>query len=126
MAFFDVISEPGCYKDLLSKSQRLYDGIDEIMQRLGIVGRVQGLGARFSFLFGPPAEREIVNYQHLIDNQWSLFHQFCAACLRHGVYLHTMWHHGLSTAHTRQDVDRALEGIEAALRDVLAEGPEAS
>jgi hypothetical protein len=36
-----------------------------------------------------------------------------------------MWHHGLSMAHTQQDVDRALDGIEAALRDVLAEGPDA-
>jgi glutamate-1-semialdehyde 2,1-aminomutase len=126
MAFFDVIGESGFYKDLLSQSQRLYDGIDEIMQRIGFVGRVQGLGARFSFLFGPPAERDIRNYQHLLDNQWPRFHRFCKACLRHGVYIHTMWHHGLSIAHTPEDVDHALEGIEAALKDVLAEGQNAS
>ncbi len=121
MAFFDVIDETGCYEDLLSRSQRLYDGIDEIMQRLGFVGRVQGLGARFSFLFGPPAEKKLLNYQDLMDNEWSLFHRFCRACLRHGVYVHTMWHHGISVMHTDNDIDRALEGIQAALRDVMAE-----
>jgi glutamate-1-semialdehyde 2,1-aminomutase len=126
IAFFDITAQTGCYENLLAQSQRLYDGIDEIMQRLGFVGRVSGLGARFSFLFGPPAEREVRNYHDLIDNQWPLFHRFCTACLRHGVYLHTMWHHGLSMAHTQQDVDRALDGIEAALRDVLAEGQDAS
>jgi glutamate-1-semialdehyde 2,1-aminomutase len=120
-AFFDLIGKAGCYEDLLAHSQRLYDGINEIMQRLGFVGRVSGLGARFSFLFGPPAEREIQNYQDVVDNQWSLFHRFCTACLRHGVYFHTMWHHGISLAHTAKDIERALEGIEAALRDVRAE-----
>jgi glutamate-1-semialdehyde 2,1-aminomutase len=121
IAFFEVIGESGCYKDLLSRSQRLYDGIEEIMQRLDFVGRVQGLGARFSFLFGPPAEKKILNYQDLMDNQWPLFHRFCVACLRYGVYIHTMWHHGISVVHTDKDIDRALEGIESALRDVLAE-----
>ena len=124
IAFFDVIGETGCYEKLLAQSQRLYDGIEEIMQRLGFVGRVQGLGARFSLLFGPPAERVVLNYQDLLDNQWPLFHQFCTACLRHGVYIHTMWHHGISTAHTPQDIDRVLEGIEAALREVRTEGPD--
>lgn len=121
-AFFDVIGESGCYEDLLARSQRLYDGIDEIMRRLGLAGRVQGLGARFSFLFGPPAGRKVMNYQDLVDYPWPLFHRFCRACLHHGVYIHTMWHHGISTAHTDQDVARLLEGIEAAVRDVLAEG----
>jgi glutamate-1-semialdehyde 2,1-aminomutase len=121
IAFFDVIDEPECYEGLLSRSQRLYDSIEEIMQRLGFVGRVQGLGARFSFLFGPPAERKVRNYQDLMDNQWSLFYRFCRACLRYGVYVHTMWHHGISVMHTDKDIDRALEGIQAALGDVLAE-----
>lgn len=117
-AFFDVITEPNCYPDALSRSQRLYDGIDEIARRLGVVARVQALGARFSFLFGPPAERQAANYQDMLDYDWPAFYRFCAACLRHGVYIHTMWHHGLSVAHTDADVDRALEGIEAAFKEV--------
>jgi glutamate-1-semialdehyde 2,1-aminomutase len=121
LAFLDVVGEPGCYEGLLARSRRLYAGIDEIMSRLGFAGRVQGLGARFSFLFGPPAGRKLRNYRDVMDNDWPLFHRFCTACLRHGVYLHTMWHHGISTAHSEADIDRALAGIEAALRDVLAE-----
>jgi glutamate-1-semialdehyde 2,1-aminomutase len=120
-AFLDVIGEPGFYDALLARSQRLYDGIDGILKRLGVAGRVQALGARFSFLFGPPAEREVHSYQDVMDNDWPLFHRFCAACLHHGVYVHTMWHHGISIAHTDADVDRALEGIEAALRDVMGD-----
>lgn len=125
-AFFDVITEDGFYDALLKRSQRLYDGVDGIMKRLGFVGRVQGKGARFSFLFGPPAERkELRNYRDLIDNQWGLLNRFYKACLNHGIYIHTMQHHGLSSAHSDKDVDRLLEGIEAALRDVMAEGLQA-
>lgn len=125
IAFFDAIDEHGFYEKLLLRCQRLYDGINDIMDRLGFAGRVQGMGARFSFLFGPPAKRRrIANYQDVIDNQWSLFNRFCRACLRHGIYVHTMWHHGISAAHTDEDIERILEGVEAALKDVMAEGRE--
>jgi glutamate-1-semialdehyde 2,1-aminomutase len=120
LAFFETIGERGCYEKLLARCQRLYAGIDEIVGRLGFPARVQGLGARFSILFGPPAGRRTRQYQDVIDNDWPLFHRFCAACMDHGVYLHTMWHHGISTAHSDDDIDRALAGIEAAFRDVLA------
>jgi glutamate-1-semialdehyde 2,1-aminomutase len=120
LAFFDVIEGSGCYQKLLARCQRLYAGIDEIVGRLRFPARVQGLGARFSILFGPPAGRQTRQYQDVIDNDWPLFHRFCAACMDHGVYLHTMWHHGISTAHSDDDIDRALAGIEAAFRDVLA------
>jgi len=122
-AFFDVILEPTFYEDLLARCERLYEGINRIMNRLGFVGRVQGKGARFSFLFGPVAEKEILeNYQDLLDNEWGLLNRFYKACLNHGVFIHTMQHHGISSAHTDEDIDRVLEGIEAALRDVMAEG----
>jgi glutamate-1-semialdehyde aminotransferase len=122
-AFYEVILEDQFYPNLLARCSRFYEGANEIMGRLGFAGRVQGLGARFSFLFGAVAERsEIKNYREVMNNDWDLLTRFYAACLRNGVYLHTMLHHGLSSAHTDQDVDRALEGIEAALRDVMSHG----
>jgi glutamate-1-semialdehyde 2,1-aminomutase len=119
LAFFDVIGQGGCYEALLARSGRLYDGIDEIVGRLGFPACVRGFGARFSLLFGSPVGRTLRQYRDVVDNDWPLFDRFCTACLRHGVYLHTMWHHGISTAHGEADIDRALEGIEAAFRDVL-------
>jgi glutamate-1-semialdehyde 2,1-aminomutase len=122
-AFFDAILEPGFYEDLLARCELLYEGINEIMARLGFMGRVQGKGARFSFLFGPVAEKKVLrNYGDLLDNQWELLDRFYRVCLHHGIYIHTMHHHGISSAHTDGDIERALEGIEAALRDVMAEG----
>jgi glutamate-1-semialdehyde 2,1-aminomutase len=122
-AFFEVILEPGYYEGFLARCERFYAGVDEIMARLGFQGRVQALGARFSFLFGPVAEKAAVrNWGDVMDNQWALLDRFYAACLDHGVYLHSMLHHGLSSAHTDEDIARAWEGIEAALRDVMGSG----
>lgn len=119
-AFFDVISAPSFYPTLLKRSQRLCDGLNAIMKRLGFVGRVQSKGARFSFLFGPPAEREqLKDYRDLVDNQWGLLNRFYATCLDYGIYTHTQQHHGLSAAHTDDDIDRLLEGAEGALREIM-------
>jgi glutamate-1-semialdehyde 2,1-aminomutase len=44
---------------------------------------------------------------------------FYAAALRHGVYFHSGLHLSMSSAHTKEDVDRALEGIEAAMGEIV-------
>ena len=117
----DVILQDGFYEQLLARCQRLYDGLNEIMTRLGFLGRVQGKGAQFAFLFGPVAEREIKNYQDLLDNQWGVLARFYKACLDRGIYFHTAQHHGISSAHTDEDIDEVLEGVEDALRSIMGE-----
>jgi glutamate-1-semialdehyde aminotransferase len=123
-AFLDVILAKGFYEDLLERCERFYDEVNGIMTRLAFPGRLKGKGARCSFLFGPPAERELSSYADIIDNRWDLLNRFYATALRHGVYLHSMQHHGICSAHTEDELARALEGIESALRDLLNEGLE--
>lgn len=123
-AFMDVITQPGCYEPLLARSRRLYAGLDEIFRRQGVQARVQGTGARFSILFGPIAEKQpLVNYSDTGQTDWDMSYRFFKNALQNGVYMHTMWHHGLSFAHTDQDVDLLLERMDAALRQTVAEKP---
>jgi glutamate-1-semialdehyde 2,1-aminomutase len=119
----DVILQDGFFEDLVARCDRLYAGINEIMKRLGFVGRVQGQGAQFAFLFGPPAERVLHRWEDLMDNHWALLARFYKACVARGVYFHTAQHHGISSAHSDEDIDFVLEAIEGALRDVMAQGP---
>jgi glutamate-1-semialdehyde 2,1-aminomutase len=123
-AFFDIISDKEFYPHLLRNSETFYEELDALFKRLGIQARIQHKGARFSFYFGSVCEREISNYQDLIDNQWGLIDRFYGACLKHGIYFHTMMHHGLSSAHTEKDIDQALSGIEEALKELKKEGLE--
>lgn len=122
-AVLDVIQQPGFFEDLVARCDRLYAGINEIMTRLGFVGRVQGKGAQFAFLFGPPAERQLLRWSDMIDNQWLLLARFYKACVQRGVYFHTAQHHGISSAHTDEDIAFVLDVVESALRDVMAQGP---
>jgi ABC-type polysaccharide/polyol phosphate export permease len=60
---------------------------------------LKGKGARLSFLFGSVAEKEeLKNYQDLIGNQWELLNLLSKACLNHGIFIHTIHHHGISSA----------------------------
>jgi glutamate-1-semialdehyde 2,1-aminomutase len=123
-AFMDVIMQPDAFAPLLQRSQRLYAGMDAMFQRLGVQARVQGTGARFSILFGPIAEKQpLINYCDTGRNDFDIAYRFFANCVRNGVYMHTMWHHGLSFAHTDQDVALVLERMETALRQTKAEAP---
>ena len=111
---------------MLARSERLYAGIDESLKRLGIQGRVNGTGARFSILFGPIAEKDpLINYSDTGQNDWDFAYRFFRNALKYGVYMHTMWHHGLSAAHTDEDVDLLLERIVAALKETRDETPAA-
>jgi glutamate-1-semialdehyde aminotransferase len=102
---------------------RLYEEINGIMKHLGFMGHVQGKGARFSFLFGPIVKKEgLRNYRNIVDNQWELLNRFYKACFNHGIFIHTMQHHGISSAHSDEDIDRALEGNKTALLEIMAEG----
>ncbi len=42
--------------------------------------------------------------------------RFYGHALEEGVYLHHGWHHGISAAHTDDDLDQALERLERAAR----------
>ena len=121
-AFLDVIEEKGFFEKLVSRSNRFCSGMNEIMNHLGFLGRVQYFGARFSILFGPPAIREIKNYSDLVDNRWDLLLAFYRACLNNGIYIHTMQHHGISSAHSDKDIDQLLERIETSLKELMSSG----
>ena len=116
LAALREISKAGFYEPIYQLSDRLYGGTQEIFHRAKIKARVQGLGARFGFYFG--LDHEVKDYWRAAQKDEQLENRFFAAAIKHGVYLHHGWHHGFSAAHTVEDIDRALVGMEAAAREV--------
>lgn len=115
-AFMDEITQPGFYDGLLRRCDMLYDGIREIIQRVGIKCHLQATGARFNLLFG--LDEEPHNYAESSRRDVAMTNRFFAAGLRHGLFFHTGWHHGLSSVHTEADIQQALQGIEDAMNDI--------
>ncbi len=115
-AFLQEISTPEFYPHVLEVSARLTDNISALLGRLGIKGRVQGVGARFGILFG--IDEEVVEYRQGAQRDRTLERRFYAACLRHGVYVLGL-HLGPSAAYSFDDTERTLERIESALKEAI-------
>ena len=115
-AFLAVITEPDFYADFRALEDYFYAELGAIFRRAGEPVRVQGLGARFSMLFGLDDEpHRYADVAHVDRGRETAFYR---AALERGVYFHYSWHHGFSSQHTRADLDVALERIEDAVRSL--------
>jgi glutamate-1-semialdehyde 2,1-aminomutase len=121
LAALEEYATPGFYEHIDRVGQHLYTGIAEIIARLGVKARVQGLGARFGIYFG--IDEEVACYQQSLANDLEMTNRFIETAWKNGVYFHDYGgrgahHHGFSAAHTIADMDRSLEGVEAAFKAI--------
>ncbi len=84
--------------------QRFRDGLAEIATRHG-----------FELSQTGPVQMPMVRF--VDDQDLAVANIFCAAALRHGIYLHPRHNMFLCAAHQPADIDRALEAADAAMGD---------
>jgi glutamate-1-semialdehyde 2,1-aminomutase len=99
--------------------ERARKGLTEVYERLGVPAVVSGFGSVFVtyFLDGP-----VESYDDLLANDVEMFTGYRRELMKHGIFelpLNLKRSH-FSYAHTDEDVDRLLEGTEAAVTTVLA------
>ena len=108
---------PGFYDHINQLGRRLFAGLNESLARNGIVGRVQGLGARFGIFFG--VADEVRNYRDAVQHHRQQMLRFVKAAIDRGVYFHdyggAACHHGFCAAMTMADVENALDRLDSAL-----------
>ncbi|MEU6841106.1 aspartate aminotransferase family protein [Streptomyces sp. NPDC046716] len=102
---------------------RIRTELAALYERLGVPAVVTGYGSVFVsyFMPGPDTPR---TYDDLLANDASLFVGYRRKLLDHGLFelpLNLKRSH-ISYAHTDADVERLIEGTEAAVKAVLAEG----
>jgi glutamate-1-semialdehyde 2,1-aminomutase len=119
LACMEEIMRPGFYDRIDKLGQRLYKGLAEVFEDLGLIVRVQGLGARFGIYFG--VDQEVTNYREAAKSDPEMFAKFQTALMMNGVFFFPYWgkpcHHGFSSAHTEEDIDEALSRIAQALKE---------
>jgi glutamate-1-semialdehyde 2,1-aminomutase len=117
LAAVTAYRQPGFYDYINAVAGRLYDGLNELFARHGVVGRVQGLGARFGIYFG--MTEPIRSYRDAVKHHREQMLRFIAAAARHGVYFHdyggAACHHGFCAAMALADTEEVLQRLEDAV-----------
>jgi len=118
LAFMDEIARPDFYPSLLARCERLYAGMNAAFADAGVAARVQATGARFNILFGGAARGPFTSYSDALRQDGEMALRFYRACLQHGVYFHPAWHHGISAAHTDEDIEHVIAATRAAASEL--------
>ncbi len=120
IACLEEISSDGFYDHIYELADQLHAGFSDIFKKSRITGKIQRLGARFGIYFG--IDEEVTNYRIAAKNDKEMNLKFVAKAIEHGVYFHDYGgkacHAGFSSAHTLEDINRALEGIEVAMKNL--------
>ncbi|NOY30687.1 MAG: aminotransferase class III-fold pyridoxal phosphate-dependent enzyme [Planctomycetes bacterium] len=115
-------NKKGIYKYLHRISDRLADGVTEIMQRLDVPMKVQHVGPMISMFLTTSHVEELCNYREVRKHcDFDRYIQFQHEMQRLGVYLHPNMFEPiyLSTAHTDDDITSVLERVEDAAKTCL-------
>ena len=121
IATVDELVKPGFYDHIYAIAERMNTGLEGIFERAGVPARVQGLGGRFGIHFGSTAPVE--HYGDTLGRDVELRGRFVRAAAENGVYFHdygdlVIGHHGVSAAHTVEDIDEALNRVESGVAGV--------
>jgi glutamate-1-semialdehyde 2,1-aminomutase len=118
VAALEEIGKPDFYKRLNALSDRLYSGINEILNRRKVKAVCQGLGARFGMFFGLD-ELPIMDFRKAV-RQYDVeaSQKFVRLCFERGLYFRDAGrrivpiHNGISSAHTENDIDETLSKLD--------------
>jgi glutamate-1-semialdehyde 2,1-aminomutase len=86
-------------------------------EKMGVSARLNGLGGQFQVYF---TNRNTDDYREVATASQERFLRFQKEMLRQRVLFMpiTLFHHGISVAHTDEDVEAILAAMKAALRSV--------
>ncbi len=114
----ELISRDGFFDELNRISEKLFEGIRAIMQKLGFgltLNYVNSMGCLFF------TENEVTGFADALKSDTALFAKFFGYLLDEGVYIAPSQFEAMfvSSAHSEQDIDTTLDKMEKALRKAM-------
>ena len=109
----ELIAQPGFYKALSAKTEKLTTGLKERAHQAGIALTTNHVGGMFGLFFS--AEPQVTSFAQVMHCDQVLFKRFFHAMLEAGVYLApSAFEAGfVSAAHTDNDLEKTLDSAEA-------------
>jgi len=108
----ELISAPGFYTDLSTRTQHLAQGLQETARRAGVALTTNQVGGMFGFFFSE--EEKISNFAQVSACDVARFKKFYHGMLDNGIYLApSAFEAGfVSSAHKEADIDETLSVAE--------------
>jgi len=116
-ATLDILADGHVQKYLNDVTDRLVAGFSEISQDLEIEVRMQGMAGQFGVYF---TDHEVVDYRTAVTADSRIFKRFQNGLLRRKIYTLPLplFHHGVSAAHSSDDIEIILQAMRESLREV--------
>ena len=107
----EILKETNPYSELDEKGKFLEDGINFLIDKYGIKGRVNRVGSMITLFF---TDKEVKNFSDAKSSDLKLFAKFFRELLNRGIYLPASQFEAwfLSTAHSKSDLEETLNKIE--------------
>lgn len=108
LATIDIINQPGFYKPLFAKTEKLVHGLREAAQKAGIPMTSNHVGSMWGLFF--TEENTITNYQQVMACDTARFNRFFHGMLEQGVYLAPASYEAafMSSAHNDTDIEATI------------------
>ncbi len=107
----EILKETNPYSELDEKGKFLEDGINFLIDRYGVKGRVNRVGSMITLFF---TDKEVKNFSDAKSSDLKMFAKFFRELLNRGIYLPASQFEAwfLSTAHSKSDLEETLNKIE--------------
>ncbi len=103
------------YEELEKKTEKLAEGIEEILNEKGVPHRINRIASMMTLFF---TDKEVKDFESAKSSDTDMFARFFRALLKEGVLIppsqFEAWF--LTTAHDDKDIEEALERIERAIK----------
>jgi glutamate-1-semialdehyde 2,1-aminomutase len=112
LAMLKVISEPGFYETLDWRTQRLTDGISDVLTKAGISHLGTRIGSMFGLFFTQLSQ--VDNFEQAAQSDMERFNRWFHGMLNEGIYLAPSQYEAgfLSSAHSEETIDETIAAAE--------------
>jgi len=117
LATLKELMKPGTYEKLEAMSQKLEEGIKEVLKKLGLFYRVNRAGSMLTLFF---TKKEVIDFQTALSSDTQKFAVFWQKMLDKGIYLppsqFEAWF--VSLAHGEKEIEETIEKVYESLKEM--------
>jgi glutamate-1-semialdehyde 2,1-aminomutase len=102
---------------LQTLTERLADLFRDCAAERGITARLEQLGGKFQVFF---TDQEIIDYRTACASDQKSYQLFQETALNEGIWMSSgyLFHHGVTCAHSQEDIDKIIDAFEKGLSQV--------